>query len=86
VGAAGFIGRHTARSLAAKGCKVIRGGHGRWTADEARAFGLQRWIDTDITLDAVDALPTIRPIYLVDFASVSPAFRKVALADQRALP
>lgn len=36
-------------------------------------------------LDAVDALPTIRPIDLVDFAGVSPAFRNVALADQRDL-
>jgi len=53
LGAAGFIGRHTARSLAAKGCTVIGVGHGRWTADEARAFGLHRWIDTDITLDAL---------------------------------
>ena len=55
--AAGFIGRHTARSLAAKGCKVIRVGLGRWTADQDRAFGLQRWIDTDITLDAL-----LRPV------------------------
>ena len=36
-------------------------------------------------LDAVDALPTIRPIDLVDFAGVSPAFRNVALADRRDL-
>jgi len=35
--------------------------------------------------DTSAALPTIRPIDLVDFASVSPAFRKVALADQRDL-
>ena len=35
--------------------------------------------------DAVDALPTIRPIDLVDFASVSPAFRNIALSEQRDL-
>ena len=36
-------------------------------------------------IDAVDALPTIRPIDLVDFAGVSPEFRNVALAHQRDL-
>ena len=35
--------------------------------------------------DAVAALPTIRPIDLVDFASVSPAFRNIALSEQRDL-
>jgi len=40
----------------------------------------RRWL-----FDAVDALPTIRPIDLVDFASVSPAFRNIALSEQRDL-
>lgn len=62
LGAAGFIGRHTARTLAAKGCKVIGVGHGSWTADEARSFGVQRWIDTDITLDALLRLDLSEPV------------------------
>ena len=62
LGAAGFIGRHTARSLAAKDCKVIGIGHGCWTADEARAFGLHRWIDSDITLDALLRLDLAEPV------------------------
>lgn len=37
-------------------------------------------------LDAVAALPTIRPIDLVDFSSVSPAFRNVTRGEQRDLP
>ena len=37
-------------------------------------------------LDAVAALPTIRPIDLVDFAGVSPEFRNVALTDHRDFP
>lgn len=53
LGAAGFIGRHTARSLAARGCKVIGLGHGCWNADEARSFGVHHWIETDITLDSL---------------------------------
>jgi hypothetical protein len=40
----------------------------------------RRWL-----FDAVEALPTIRPIDLVDFASVSPAFRNIALSEQRDL-
>jgi hypothetical protein len=40
----------------------------------------RRWL-----FDAVDALPTIRPIDLVDFASVSPAFRNIAMSEQRDL-
>jgi UDP-glucose 4-epimerase len=62
LGAAGFIGRHTARSLADKGCKVIGVGHGRWTTGEAQAFGLHRWIDTDITLDALLHLDLSEPV------------------------
>jgi hypothetical protein len=37
-------------------------------------------------LDAVAALPTIRPIDLVDFSTVSPAFRNVIRGEQRDLP
>jgi hypothetical protein len=37
-------------------------------------------------LDAVAALPTIRPIDLVDFSTVSPAFRNVTRGEQRDLP
>jgi UDP-glucose 4-epimerase len=56
LGGAGFIGRHAARTLAARGCEVIGVGHGVWNADEARAYGIHRWIDADITLDVLTRL------------------------------
>ena len=62
LGAAGFIGRHTARTLAAGGCIVIGLGHGCWNADEARSFGVHRWIETDITLDALLRLDLSDPV------------------------
>jgi UDP-glucose 4-epimerase len=55
-GAKGFIGRHAARALAAAGCSVTGIGHGAWSEADARAFGVSRWIDTDITLDALNAM------------------------------
>lgn len=56
VGAAGFVGRHTCRALAASGCAVIGIGHGRWTAQEAAQYGIDRWIEADITLEALIGL------------------------------
>lgn len=61
-GAKGFIGRHTARALAAAGCDVIGIGHGNWKVEEARNFGVKQWIDTDVTLDALVRLDLPGPI------------------------
>ena len=61
-GARGFIGRHTARALAAHGCKVIGIGHGDWTVDESREFGVHQWIDADITLEALNSLELPGPV------------------------
>lgn len=61
-GARGFIGRHTSRALAAQGNNVIGIGHGSWTAGEAREFGVQRWIDADITLEALNRLELPGPV------------------------
>ncbi len=65
LGAAGFIGRHTARALAAQGCSVVGVGHGHWTADEALEFGVQHWIDADITLEELIGLQLPGPIECV---------------------
>jgi len=65
LGAAGFIGRHAARSLADQGCEVIGIGHGNWTAEEARKYGIQRWIDADITLEALSQLMLPGPVECV---------------------
>jgi UDP-glucose 4-epimerase len=55
-GAKGFIGRHTSRVLASQGFTVFGIGHGDWTAEEARAFGVQTWVDGDVTLDTLNHL------------------------------
>ena len=53
LGAAGFIGRHVCRQLAAHGLTVQGIGHGAWSVDERRAFGLSGWLEADITLESL---------------------------------
>lgn len=62
LGAAGFIGRHAARALADQGCEVIGIGHGNWTADEASEYGIQQWINADITLEGLSQLRLPGPV------------------------
>jgi len=47
-GAQGFIGRHLARWLAARGYTVAGIGHGLWPQSEAAAWGVQRWLNGDV--------------------------------------
>lgn len=53
LGAAGFIGRHVCREMNARGFTVHGVGHGGWTAEERSAFGVTRWHEADITLEAL---------------------------------
>ena len=53
LGAAGFVGRHTARSLAAAGYEVVGLGHGTWSVEEQAAWGLSEWRATDIDMTAL---------------------------------
>lgn len=55
LGAAGFIGRHVCREMNARGFTVHGVGHGGWTAEERSAFGVTRWHESDITLEALRA-------------------------------
>lgn len=48
LGAAGFVGRHVARALNAAGWHVVGIGHGTWTRDEWRTWGLTEWHLADI--------------------------------------
>ena len=57
LGAAGFIGRHVCRTLAARGIEVVGIGHGDWTAAEWRAWGLETFLHADIGVQALSALP-----------------------------
>ena len=52
-GAYGFIGRHVARCLAAQGRSVIGIGHGVWSRDEWRNWGIAEWHTADVTLDSL---------------------------------
>ena len=53
LGAAGFIGRHVCRQLAARGFTVQGIGHGTWSPDERRTFGISGWLEADIALDSL---------------------------------
>lgn len=54
LGAAGFVGRHTARALARLGYRVLGIGHGQWVDAEWRQCGLSGWLEDDISVDALD--------------------------------
>lgn len=49
-GAYGFIGRHLARELVREGWDVHGIGHGDWTAQDARAWGIGAWHRESVTL------------------------------------
>lgn len=52
-GAYGFIGRHVARGLAARGYRVVGMGHGAWDRSEWQAWGIGEWHLSDITLETL---------------------------------
>lgn len=53
LGAAGFIGRYVCREMSARGFTVYGVGHGGWMSEERSAFGVTRWHESDITLEAL---------------------------------
>lgn len=65
LGAAGFVGRHASRALAARGCHVIGVGHGTWREEQWRSWGLSEWVASDITLRALDQAGADRPVSCV---------------------
>lgn len=65
LGAAGFIGRHAALALAKRGCYVIGIGHGDWSAEQAKEFGIQRWINANISLETLKQIQVADSIQCV---------------------
>lgn len=56
LGAAGFVGRHVCRQLAAQGFSVLGLGHGQWSLEERQQYGLTAWLDADITQSSIQAV------------------------------
>lgn len=55
-GAAGFLGRHAARHLAASGFRVAGIGHGDFAGGSFREWGMETWESADVRLDTLEAL------------------------------
>lgn len=54
-GANGFLGRHVSRAAALQGNQVIGMGHGDWTEESWRSWGLSAWHELDVTLASLVA-------------------------------
>jgi UDP-glucose 4-epimerase len=53
-GGQGFLGRHVARAFADDGWKVTAIGHGTWSEDELKRWGVSVWHSCDVTLNALE--------------------------------
>ena len=58
-GAHGFIGRHVAQAFGRVGWSVFGIGHGSWREAEARSWGLEYWLESDITQDSLRTLTAV---------------------------
>jgi UDP-glucose 4-epimerase len=54
-GANGFLGRHVSRLAAGQGHRVVGIGHGDWSEDVWRQWGLSVWHELDVTLASLVA-------------------------------
>ncbi|HJW52617.1 MAG TPA: SDR family oxidoreductase [Burkholderiaceae bacterium] len=55
-GAAGFIGRHLCRLLAASGRSVVGLGHGDWPQEDVEAAGIRAWKSGEVDSSSLDEL------------------------------
>lgn len=55
-GARGFIGRHLARVCSARGDRVIGIGHGAWSEADATQWGVETWLNADISSSGLTRL------------------------------
>lgn len=62
-GAYGFVGRHAARIFKDAGYHVVGIGNGNWAPEESLAAGVDEWLDSVVTVDAL--LSTARTYDLV---------------------
>lgn len=54
-GANGFLGRHVSRVASQQGNRVVGLGHGDWTEETWRRWGLSAWHELDVTLSSLVA-------------------------------
>lgn len=52
-GAYGFLGRHTAKRFKESDFHVTGIGHGKWYADEYEIWGIDKWLESTITFEAL---------------------------------
>lgn len=69
-GANGFLGRHVSRVAAAQGHHVVGIGHGDWSEENWRHWGLTAWYELDVTMASLVAHAG-RPDVLVHCAGSS---------------
>lgn len=69
-GAFGAVGRYVTSVLAARGYAVVGLGHGTWSPDEQRRFGLAQWVEGDVSLANLGQLET-KPSLIVACAGGS---------------
>jgi UDP-glucose 4-epimerase len=55
-GAHGFLGRYVAQAFAREGWSVFGIGHGSWREAEARSWGLEYWLEAEITPGSLKTL------------------------------
>ncbi len=55
-GARGFVGRHLARALHQHGTQVCGIGHGAWAESERVAWGVDYWLNGDVTKHNLDII------------------------------
>lgn len=66
-GAHGTVGRYVSLALARRKWQVVGAGHGKWVAADQKAWGLSRWVEDEVRLDRLRALP-FRPALIVHCA------------------
>ena len=69
-GGYGFIGRNIARAFKSAGFEVWAIGHGVWAKNEEDQWGIDRWIQGDITLDRLSVINT-KPAVIINCAGSS---------------
>lgn len=73
-GAHGFIGRHVCRAFNTHGYSVTGIGHGEWTVEEQRYYGVSKWHCADVTLDSLVAYGGVPDVLIHCAGSGSVAF------------